>query len=92
MKTYELNGNTFHELNSFYDEVIHELCPDFEGFGRNYDAFDDVLYGGFGTYEYEEPIELHWKNSNKSKYDLGTDYDTLVEIIKSHHHIDFIEA
>jgi RNAse (barnase) inhibitor barstar len=39
--------------------------------GRNLDAFNDVLYGGFGAFEYEEPIDIIWKHSNKSKSDLG---------------------
>ena len=35
------------------------------------DAFDDVLRGGFGVHEYDEPIRLIWLNSNKSREDLG---------------------
>jgi hypothetical protein len=41
--------------------------------GRNLDAFNDVLRGGFGVYEYEEPITLIWQNSNESKEKLGWD-------------------
>jgi hypothetical protein len=39
--------------------------------GRNLDAFNDVLRGGFGVYEYAEPVRLIWLHSNKSRKDLG---------------------
>jgi RNAse (barnase) inhibitor barstar len=39
--------------------------------GHNLDAFNDLLRGGFGVYEYKEPIKLTWKNISKSKADLG---------------------
>ena len=39
--------------------------------GRNLDAFNDVLRGGFGIHEYGEELDLIWSNSEKSKLDLG---------------------
>jgi hypothetical protein len=39
--------------------------------GRNLDAFNDMLRGGFGVHEYEEPIQLIWLHSDKSRKDLG---------------------
>ncbi len=39
--------------------------------GRNLDVFNDVLRGGFGTFDYEESIKLIWRNSAKSKLDLS---------------------
>jgi len=44
----ELNGNSFGNMDTFYDEVERKLCPGFEGFGRNLSALNDVLRGGFG--------------------------------------------
>jgi len=71
MQTITINGNNFDDLNTFFDEVQRKLCPDFKEFGRNLDAFNDVLQGGFGLFEYGEPIKLIWNNSDKSKKDLG---------------------
>lgn len=71
MKSFEINGSKFHDLGGFYDEVERTLCPQFKGFGRNLNAFDDVLSGGFLTYEYGERIRITWVNSAKSKKDLG---------------------
>lgn len=39
--------------------------------GHNLDAFNDLLRGGFGVHDYEEPITIIWENSEKSKDELG---------------------
>ena len=43
----------------------------------NLSAFNDVLMGGFGLFEYDEPISIVWNDSAKSRHDLG--YDATVE-------------
>jgi RNAse (barnase) inhibitor barstar len=89
-KTFILDGNNFSNLEEFYSEVEKVLTKDFKGFGRNLDAFNDVLCGGFGSFEYEEPITIIWLNTNKSKKELGATFNTLIEIIKEQPHIQFI--
>ena len=71
MKAFTLDGDRFDDLESFYDEVQRQLCPDFEGFGRNLGALNDVLRGGFGTFDVEAPIEIVWSNSARSRRLLG---------------------
>lgn len=67
-----IDGNNFHTLEGFYDEVEVKLAPDLgKGFGRNLNAYNDVLRGGFGLHEYEEPLTIKWINSDKSRKDLG---------------------
>ena len=56
--------------------------------GRNLDAFNDVLRGGFEVFEYEENINMTWKNSEKSKKDLGSMFETLIEIIKQNKNVN----
>ena len=69
-----INGNNFADLESFYDEIDRVLTKDLNWqTGHNLDAFNDLLRGGFGVYEYREPIKLIWKNTLKSKTDLGLD-------------------
>ncbi|HZE95519.1 MAG TPA: barstar family protein [Planctomycetota bacterium] len=70
MKRFVLDGDAFDGLPAFYDHAGDVLCPGF-AWGRNLDAFKDILYGGFGVFEDSEEIELVWKNSAKSKQDLG---------------------
>ncbi|MFA9192613.1 barstar family protein [Flavobacterium sp. FZUC8N2.13] len=73
-KTIIINGNNFSDLESFYDEIDRILTKNLNWqTGHNLDAFNDLLRGGFGVYEYKEPIKLTWKNSLKSKIDLGFD-------------------
>ncbi len=58
--------------------------------GHNLDAFNDLLRGGFGIYQYEEPITRIWMNFSKSRINLGQELiDKLVVIIQDHNHINF---
>ena len=90
MKYYVIDGANFHDAKTYYDEVNRVLCPDFKEFGHNLDAFNDILSGGFGKYEYGEEISLTWLNSDKSKSDLLELFQTLVEIINDHKNITLI--
>ena len=50
--------------------------------GRNLNAFNDILRGGFGRHEYGQPIHIQWLSYEKSVRDLGKEImDTIVEII-----------
>jgi RNAse (barnase) inhibitor barstar len=72
MKRVIIDGNNFSTLMEFYDEIEKAMAKDLDwNIGRNLDAFDDLLSGGFGVHELNEPIEIIWKNSEKSKTDLG---------------------
>ena len=85
-----IEGKNFSDLGSFYDEIDRVLTKDLDWkTGHNLDGFNDLLRGGFGVYEYEEPIRLTWKNAAKSKNDLGSIYADISEIISSHEHIEF---
>ncbi len=54
-------------------------------------AFRDILQGGFGAFEYEEEIELIWREPEKARRDLGESYDWIVEAIREKSHITFRE-
>ncbi|UAY52441.1 barstar family protein [Ferruginibacter albus] len=93
-----INGNNFETLEEFYSEMDNVFTKDLDWTtGHNLDAFNDLLRGGFGVYEYKEPILLIWENSAKSKIDLSslkenkTIYEILLSIISEHDHIQFIE-
>jgi hypothetical protein len=45
---FELDGTRFSTLEEFYAEVSRVVIPGSD-WGRNLDAFDDILRGGFGT-------------------------------------------
>jgi RNAse (barnase) inhibitor barstar len=90
-QTLIIDGNNFSDLETFYCEIDKVFTKDL-GWqtGHNLDAFNDLLRGGFGVYEYEEPIKLTWNNFSSSNKNLGfVTIDKLVEIIKRHDHIEF---
>lgn len=68
MKTYRIDGEQFSTLEEFYEEVSRVLVPGVY-WGRNLDAFNDILRGGFGTPD--EGFTLIWENSETSKRRLG---------------------
>ena len=86
-----INGDNFSDLESFYDEIDRVLTKDLEWeTGHNLDAFNDLLRGGFGVYEYFEPVKIVWTKFSESKEKLGNELiDTLLEIITDHDHIEF---
>ncbi len=71
-KTLVLDGARFSDVEGFYEEVERVFTRDLDWkLAPNLDAFNDILYGGFGVYEGDDLITLIWKNIAKSKEDLG---------------------
>ena len=83
MKEFILDGKKFNDMEGFYNEIDKLLTKDLDWkTGHNLDAFNDLLRGGFGVHEYEEPIIIKWINYEKSKKDLGNETIlTIFEII-----------
>jgi len=69
-RIYQIDGNRFSDLQGFFDQIGEHLIPG-TGCGRNLDAFNDILRGGFGTPD--EGFILVWLNSAESKKRLGYD-------------------
>ncbi len=90
-QTIILNGDNFSDLESFYDEIDRILTKDLTWqTGHTLDAFNDLLRGGFGVYEFGEPVKIIWTKFSDSKDKLGNEITkTLLEIIASHDHIEF---
>ena len=82
MKEILINGNTFSNLNGFYDEIERRFTKDLDWkIGRNLDAFNDVLRGGFGVHDYGEPIVIRWIGSAKSQSEFG--YPATIKLLNS---------
>jgi len=67
-QTYVIDGGRFSTLDGFFDEISRVLVPEC-WWGKNLDAFNDVLRGGFGTPE--GGFILRWENSETSRQELG---------------------
>lgn len=68
LETLAIDGRRFSTLEGFYDEVERVLIPG-ASWGRNLNALNDVLRGGFGTPE--EGFVLLWKHAALSRERLG---------------------
>lgn len=90
-KHFIIDSKRFSTVEEFYEEIKTVLTSDFKSFGRNLDAFDDILYGGFGKFSKDEKITISWKNFVKSQEDLPNVFlKEILEIIKSHKNIKII--
>jgi barstar (barnase inhibitor) len=80
-QVFTIDGRKFSTMKGFYQEV-EAVFTDGIGWhiGDNLDAFNDVLRGGFGRYEYGEPIHIRWISYDKSIRNLGK--ETMDEIEK----------
>ncbi len=72
MKTFTIHGENFSNISGFYGEVNRIFMQgETWQLGESLDAFDDLLYGGFGALADEKEIRLVWRGFEKSKVDLG---------------------
>lgn len=60
-----INGGHFLDLEGFYEEISQLFMKDEDWKVGTLDGFDDILYG--------VETDIIWKNSQKSKEDLGFD-------------------
>lgn len=60
-----INGGHFSDLEGFYEEVSQLFMKDEDWKVGTLDGFDDILYG--------VETDITWKDSQKSKEDLGFD-------------------
>ena len=60
-----INGGHFSDLEGFYEEISHLFLKNEDWKVGTLDGFDDILYGFEG--------EIIWKDSDKSREDLGFD-------------------
>ena len=58
-----INGGHFSDLESFYEEISQLFMKDEDWKVGTLDGFDDILYG--------VDSDITWKDSQKSKKDLG---------------------
>ena len=64
---FVLDGTSFDDLAGFFTAISRTLS--LTGWGRNLDAFNDILRGGFGTPE--DGFILRWASSAISAQRLG---------------------
>ena len=80
-RVYVIDGAKFSSFEEFVDYFSEVVLTDWQWNG-NLDAFNDILWGGFGTPE--AGFVLRWENSEVSRQKLGVKFDQIVEIIREH--------
>ncbi|MFB9949357.1 barstar family protein [Rhizobium puerariae] len=73
-KTIAIDGDNIRDISSFYEEINRVFMANENWkLGPNLDALNDLLYGGFGAINGNEPVALVWLNMEKNRADLGLD-------------------
>lgn len=81
-KKFVIDGRNFSTMKGFYDEVERVFTFNLNWkIGRNLDAFNDILRGGFGRHVYGEPILIEWQHFERSKQTLGDKAVSIIEEI-----------
>lgn len=72
VKQIEIDGNAITDIASFYEEINRVLMAgESWRIGQSLDAFDDLLYGGYGALQEAESVELVWRHVDHSRKALG---------------------
>lgn len=72
VKQIEIEGSSINDIASFYEEINRVFMAG-EGWriGQSLDAFNDLLYGGYGALQGAQSVELLWHNMDHSRKALG---------------------
>ena len=85
-RKFIIDGKNFRDIGEFYDEfekIFLKNYPKKFKFGRNLDAFDDILYPDEN--ERKNKWIIIWKNFNKSKKELPKEFlGNVFEILNRH--------
>lgn len=88
---YTINGSKFKSIKGFYRivEQVFTLGLSWK-IGRNLNAFNDILSGGFGRHDCGEMITVQWINFKKSEERLNSRFLVVaVRILEESENIDF---
>ncbi|MDM1556650.1 barstar family protein [Chryseobacterium indologenes] len=77
--TIRIDGNEFHNLDSFFCTLGEEIHGPGGYFGRNLYAMYDYLRGDFGV---ESVSELIWINHQRSKKLLKSKFNEIIKIFE----------
>ncbi len=85
-----INGSRIHDKTSFYEEINRKFMQNESWqLAESLDAFDDLLYGGFGAIREKEEITLIWENFEANREALGTEFTISYYQEKLEHPDDF---
>lgn len=72
MKKLIIEGEKITSISTFYEEINRVFMQNETWkIGKSLDAFNDLMYGGFGEMKGNETINLIWNNFEENKMALG---------------------
>ena len=72
MKQIIVEGSQMTDIPAFYKEINRVFMSEEDWtLGPSLDAFNDLLYGGYGILQEDPQVTLVWKDYQKSKEALG---------------------
>lgn len=72
VKQLEIEGNSIKDIASFYAEINRVfMVGESWMIGHSLDAFDDLLFGGYGALQGAQSVELVWHHMDHSRKALG---------------------
>lgn len=88
-----INGAKFSSKNGFYNYIEKHFTAGLSWkIGRNLNAFNDILSGGFGKHGQNEEIIVRWKNLSKSRSRLDTIFlNCIIQTLHEHPGVEFYE-
>ncbi|MDN5216019.1 barstar family protein [Fulvivirgaceae bacterium BMA12] len=88
---YIIDGAKFLSKNGFYNHVEELFTFGLNWkIGRNLNAFNDILHGGFGRHDCDEKIIVKWKNLKKSRERLDEKFlEAALEVLRDNENVTF---
>ena len=72
VKQIEIEGNAINDIASFYQEINRVFMAEESWLiGPSLDAFNDLLFGGYGALQGAQSVELLWHHMDHSRNALG---------------------
>lgn len=74
MKTVSIFGRNISDIPTFYEEINRVLMANEDWrLAESFDALNDLLYGGYGEINGQEPVRIIWHDIAASRSALGVD-------------------
>lgn len=74
MKTLRIDGAAVHDIASFYDELNRVFMADVEWqLGASLDGLNDMLHGGYGAIDTDEPVRVVFGDDRQLRDALGVE-------------------
>ncbi|MBN1330946.1 MAG: barstar family protein [Candidatus Heimdallarchaeota archaeon] len=90
-RIFTLNCQDISSIDEFHDEVNNVLCPEINWYGRNWDAFNDILRGGLGSFDSDEEIIIIFKGRKNVVEKLNEGFlQMFIEIVEDFDTIELI--